>query len=181
MPAQAHRLFFALRPDTATLAAIVRSTEKIRAALAIRGRWLTREKLHMTVQFLGDFTAADDIVRRAEIAAASLHVAPFAFALDRVASFSRRVNPPCVLRCATESEASLQGLTRALGAALREAGLGEYLETRPYVPHLTIAYAQCVLAEPVAIEPIIWHARAIGLIDSHGGQHAQIGTWPLRV
>jgi len=180
MASQVHRLFFALKPDAAAAEAIARTVEMLQATQRIRGRWLPPAKLHLTVQFLGDLTAPDAIVQRARSAAESLRIAPFEFTFDRVASFSRRLNSPCVLRCAPGSEASLQELARELAVLLSAAGLGEYLETRPYVPHLTIAYAQNALPEPIAIEPIIWQACAIGLVDSHGGQHAQIDSWPLR-
>jgi len=178
--ARVHRLFFALHPDAAALDAVGRAIEKAKTAPDIRGRWLAPEKLHVTLQFLGDFVSADAIVSRARGAAANLRVAPFEFTFDRVATLPRRFHPPCVLRCAPGSEAPLQELSRELGAALRAAGLGEYVEARPYVPHLTIAYAQSALPEPIAIEPIVCHARTICLIDSHGGQHVQIGDWPLR-
>ena len=180
MPSQVHRLFFALRPDPAERGEIARAAAGLKAVQHIRGHWLDLAKLHLTVQFLGDFLSTDEIVRQATGAAASLHVAPFEFTLDRVATFPRRFHPPCVLRCAPESEAPLQELARELGTALRTAGLGAHLETRPYVPHLTIAYARSGLPEPIAIEPIIWRAWAIDLVDSHGGQHVQIGRWPLR-
>ena len=180
MAVRVHRLFFALHPDAAALDAVGRAVEKAKTAHDIRGRWLAPEKLHVTLQFLGDFINAGEIVSRASSAATSLRVAPFEFTLDRIATLPRRFHPPCVLRCAPGSETPLQELVRELGAALRLAGLGEHLETRPYVPHLTIAYAQSALPEPIAIEPIVWRACAVGLVDSHGGQHAQIGSWPLR-
>jgi len=180
MPSHVHRLFFALRPDDVVREQIVRTAAELKDAQQIRGRWLDPAKLHMTVQFLGDFINADEVVPRAIRAATSLHVAPFEFALDRAASFSRHSNSPCVLCCAPESEAPLQELARELRTLLSAAGLGEYLEMRPYVPHLTIAYARSAIAEPIPIAPIVWLPRAIALIDSHDGPHAQIGTWPLR-
>lgn len=180
MTSQIHRLFFALFPDATVLAAIGRALERLEVTQRIRARWLQPAKLHLTVQFLGDFIAIDDIVPRARSAAATLRAASFEFTLDGVTTFPRRFNPPCVLRCAPESEPPLQELSRQLGAALRATGLGEYLEMRLYVPHLTIGYARSALIEPIAIEPIDWHAHVIGLVDSHGGQHAQLGSWPLR-
>lgn len=180
MAARVHRLFFALQPDAAALGAVARVVEQAKTVHDIRGRWLAPEKLHVTVQFLGDFTSADEIASRAGRAAGALRVAPFDFTFDRLATFPRRFQPPCILRCAPGSEATLQELARELGTALRAAGLGEYVETRLYVPHLTIAYAQSALPEPLTIEPIVWRARAVCLIDSHGGQHVQIGDWPLR-
>jgi 2'-5' RNA ligase len=87
-----------------------------------------------------------------------------------------------VLGCAAQSEQHLRSFQCELGQALHAAGLGEHLEKRPYVPHLTIAYAEDVLAQPIAISPIVWKAGAFALMDSLVGQstHAEIEHWPLR-
>ena len=180
MTSEFHRLFFALRPDDVVLAAIERAAERLKAMQRVRGRWLHPAKLHMTVQFLGDFAGTDEIEQQATEAAATLRVMPFGFTLDHAASFPRRFNSPCVLRCAAESEAPLQALSRELATALNAAGLGEHLETRPYVPHLTLAYTDSALPGRIAIEPIVWRVSDICLMDSHAGQHTPIGAWPLR-
>jgi len=179
MPAQIHRLFFALRPDATLLAEIERSVQALKTSGCVRGRWLQPEKLHMTVQFLGDFAVADDIARLASHAAAGLHFAAFEFVLDRAETFPRKFNPPCVLRCAENAEAALQHFAHELGAALAAAGLAEFLESRAYVPHVTIAYAERELPKPVALAPILWRAQEFCLIDSVGGAHNEIARWPL--
>ena len=180
MPEQIHRLFFALRPDTTLLGEIARSVQALKAAGDVRGRWLPPQKLHMTVQFLGDFALADDIARRASHAAAGLHFAAFEFVLDRAQTFPRKFNPPCVLRSDENSEATLQHFAHELGAALAAAGLAEFLESRAYVPHVTIAYAERELPNPIALVPILWRAQEFCLIDSIGGTHKEIARWPLQ-
>jgi 2'-5' RNA ligase len=175
-----HRLFFALRPDAAVLDAIGRAAAEIKAAQNIRGRWLDAAKLHLTVQFLGDFASTDEIAGRAALAAAKLRFPPFEFVLDRAETFARRFSPPCVLRCAAASTEPLLMFARELGSALAAAGLSEFLQTREYVPHVTIAYAKSQLHEAVAIAPIGWCAQDFCLIDSVGGTHHEIGRWPLR-
>jgi 2'-5' RNA ligase len=182
MSVQVHRLFFALRPDAAVRENITQATAQLKATQGVRARWLDPAKLHMTVQFLGDFAEPGEIVQRAQDAAASLHVASFQFTLDRVVTFARRFKPPCVLRCATAAEAPLQALWRELGAALRDCGLGAHIEQRPYIPHLTVAYAERVLPEAIAIEPISWLATELSLLESLVGPavHKELGRWPLR-
>ena len=182
MQRQIHRLFFALRPEAQLLSTIESAVATVRTAATLRGRWQAAEKLHLTLRFLGDFAVADDIVRRAIGAAEGIRFAPFEFALDRVESFPRRFNAPCVLRCSNESAAPLHALARELAGALSTAGLAEHHETRPYVPHVTIAYAECALSEPIVIQPIVWHARDFVLVDSRVGTsvHAEMARWPLR-
>lgn len=158
---------------------LISTVAKLKTA-CIRGRWLAAEKFHLTLQFLGDFVGADEIVRRAIGAAECLRFAPFDFVLDRAESFPRRFNPPCVLRCAEASVAPLCALSQQLADALGAAGLAEHLETRPYMPHVTVAYLERDLREPIVIEPIGWHAHEFALIDSSGGAHRELGRWPLR-
>ena len=140
MRAQNHRLFFALRPDAALLEKIAHATQELQTARHIHGRWLQPEKLHVTVQFLGDFLAADEVIALACEGAVNVRCAPFAFVLDRAEAFPRRFNPPCVLRCAAGSEKPLQKFAHELSDALAAAGLAEHLETRAYAPHVTVAY-----------------------------------------
>ena len=182
MPAQIHRLFFALRPDAALQNAIVRVAQELRVDGRVHGRWLKPEKLHVTVQFLGDFSITAQVIAQARAGAGNVRCAPFDFVLDRADTFPRRFNPPCVLRCASESDADLLAFALNLGEALRHAGLAEHLQARAYVPHLTIAYADDALHAPVEITPIVWHARDFCLMDSlvGSGAHAEIARWPLR-
>jgi len=181
MGTQVHRLFFALLPDAALSAEIERSVVAIKAGGLVHGHWVKASKRHLTLQFLGDFFDPDDAIARSRRAGASVRRAPFEFTLNRAATFPRRFNPPCVLRCAVESESDLRSFQAELGMALRVAGLGEHLQRQPYLPHLTIAYAKSALADS-AIEPIIWKADSFALMDSHVGQstHEQIERWPLR-
>lgn len=178
--AQSHRLFFALRPDPSLCEELNGAVAALKTA-GVRGRWLVADKLHLTLQFLGDFVAADEIVHRAIAAAERLHVAPFAFVLDRAEGFARRFNPPCVLRCADASAQPLHALSERLAQALDAAGLAEYIERRPYLPHLTVAYTKTALPGPIAIAPIVWHAREFHLLDSRSGVHRDIARWPLHL
>jgi len=182
MGTQVHRLFFALLPDAALSVEIERTVAAIKAGGLVRGHWVNASKLHLTLQFLGDFFDADDAIARSRRAGANVRRAPFEFTLDRAATFPRRFNPPCVLRCAAESESDLRSFHAELGMALRVAGLREHLDRQPYLPHLTIAYAKSALPADIAIEPIIWKADGFALMDSHVGRstHEQIERWPLR-
>ena len=55
-PPDRHRVFFALWPDDATRAAISRATRE--AVRLSGGRPIAKERLHVTVAFLGELTAA---------------------------------------------------------------------------------------------------------------------------
>jgi 2'-5' RNA ligase len=72
-------------------------------------------------------------------------------------------------------------LRATLGQALADAGLARWLEQR-FTPHVTIAYVDEGLSEPIAIPPIAWGVQAFVLIESHGAtaQHEVLDQWPLR-
>lgn len=178
MTSLVHRLFFAVLPEAAALEAIAGVVAGLKSANTIRGRWTAPDKYHMTVHFLGDHREPADLIGCVMAAAAAVDFAPFALALDRVATFRGRYQLPCVLRCSRESENVVASLWSRLGAALARCGVER--EERRFIPHLTIAYADRMLAD-IPIEPILSRVNEFVLVDSHVGRdtHEIIGRWPL--
>ena len=101
------------------------------------------------------------------MAAAQLRIAPFEVVLDRVATFDGHRKSPCVLRCTPDSEQAVEALRSALGEALATARLADLLESSRFTPHLTIAYIDGSLAQPVAVQSIVWPVREFALVESH--------------
>ena len=181
MPGQTHRLFFALRPDAQVSGEIERAVAAIHASGCVRGRWVNPSKYHITVQFLGNHSGRPaDIVERACAAAEQVSIAPFEVVLDRVATFGGHRKSPCILRCTPGSERAVGILRSALGEALAAGGLGHLLEER-FTPHVTIAYIEGRLGEPVTIEPIAWQVREFALVESRVAQpgHEALARWAL--
>ena len=179
MAPDGHRLFFALFPDTAAAQAIARVVDALRSAKTIRGRWTAPERQHLTARFLGDHGAdAEAVIARARTAAARVHCAAFDVAFDRIATFRGRFQCPCVLRCPAVAEAGVQRLWRELGTALADGGVDNRAENA-FIPHLTIAYADRMLGEPLPIDPFGWRAHEFALVDSCRSEHRVIDRWPL--
>ena len=176
----AHRLFFAVIPGAQAQLSISRIALELREAKTIRGRWIEPDRYHLTLQFLGDFQSADATIATAIDAARRLRCAPIDFLFDRIATFGGRFRAPCVLRCSGESEALAQALWRRQGDALKEAGFDGDMQRR-FKPHVTIAYGDQALAEPMPIEPIAWRADEFVLVDSAvgRGRHEVVARWPL--
>lgn len=174
-----HRLFFAIFPDLPALAAIERVAAGLQEANALRGRWIPREKYHVTVRFLGDYDDehAADTIERASSAAADVHPAGFAMVLDRVATFRGRYRAPCVLRCSRECEAEVHALWQQLGDQLARAGVADG-DGRRFLPHVTIAYSDRNLDEAIAVEPVQWRVGEFALVDSHLSCHRVVARWP---
>ena len=180
MPADIHRLFFALVPDAAALQAVERVVEELRSSKAVRGRWTAAAKYHVTAYFLGDHRAPEPVIRAACNAAAGVAFAPFSITFDRGATFRGHYQVPCAQRSTPDSENVLTALWQQLGTALAQMPI-DHEHHRRYVPHLTVAYADGMIAPPIPITPIHASVNEFVLVDSHVGQdrHDVVARWPL--
>jgi len=117
---------------------LIRDLEKRAADAAPRARvtWLTPDRLHITIRFIGEV----DDVRAAAIAAAlqlPLDVGPFDLTLNGTGAFPKR-GPPRVLWAGIEQgRDALITVEREISSRLTAFGIPP--EGRPYSPHLTLA------------------------------------------
>lgn len=174
------RLFFALRPDASTAAAVMERLAVLRRELGLKGRPLKAEHLHITLHHVGDFVGFPaDLAHRVLEAAKTVHAPAVPVCLDSVLSFGRkdrRNNPLVMLAC--EPLEPLRAFHRNLGVHLQSAGL-QGLRGK-FTPHLTLLYDDALI-ELRVIEPVRWTATEFLLIDSLIGQtrHVVLGRWPL--
>jgi 2'-5' RNA ligase len=167
------RLFLAVWPDDAARARLDRLAQEV--ALVAQGKAVGREKIHLTLVFLGE-VAREREEAIASVARAAAASEPFALMLDRVGSFRRArvgwagasVEPP-----------ALHHLQLRLEAGLRAAGFA--LEERPFRPHVTLARK---IAQPLpmaAIEPIELACDAFALVVSETGtgRYTPVESWRL--
>jgi RNA 2',3'-cyclic 3'-phosphodiesterase len=149
-----HRVFFALWPDDATRAAISRTTRA--AVSASRGRPIAKDRLHVTVVFLGELTAAGlDVARSVP----PILVGAFDLTLDTLGLWPESK----ILWLAPSSPPEALGQLEAhLSEALIERGF--HSEERVYRPHVTLARrAQAV---EVGVEPVTFAVRDLALVES---------------
>jgi len=165
------RVFFALWPDDATRSAMSRATR--RAVQACSGRPIAKDRLHLTVAFLGDITPA-----RLELARTvpPIAVGPFELTLDAVGVWPESrtlwfapMAPPD----------SLGELEAALWDGLVERGFRS--EERIYRPHVTLARRARPIEEEVL--PVVWPVRDLALVESftdgHSVHYEVLERWPL--
>ena len=171
-PAQTrHRVFFALWPDDATRSAISRATRA--TVQACGGRPIAKDRLHLTVVFLGELTAAGLALARA--------VPPI-----RVGLFDVTIDAIGVWPESRILWAAPQGPPEALGEL--EAELSERLaeqgfrfEDRIYRPHVTLARR----ARPIEaqVEPVRWRVEELALVESfpdgRNVHYEVLERWPL--
>lgn len=169
------RVFFALWPDAA-----LRATAAARVAAlapAAVGRPQRPDQLHVTLVFLG--AVAETRLADVRTVAGGVTAAPFAIELDRLEYWRK---PRVLSLCASVVPPVLQGLVERLRGELAARQLPT--ESRPYVPHLTLArkVARYVPAS-ATVEPLRWLAAAITLVESRsldsGSHYEPLASWPL--
>ena len=156
-PADRHRVFFALWPDDATRAAISRATRE--AVRLSGGRPIAKERLHITVAFLGELTAAGLETARA---VPPIAIGPFELTLDAIGVWPES---KILWLAPTALPAALAELENRLWDALVERGFRG--AERDYLPHVTLARR----ARPVdsAVEPVRFPVRGLALVESFPG------------
>jgi 2'-5' RNA ligase len=161
---RSHRLFLSLWPDDGARAQLV--------AHAKQWVWPTGcvtyapADWHVTLHFIGNV----DADRAADIAAAvAVEVAPQPFELT--------MDQPEVCQhglavlLASEVSMPLQALYDRLGNVLRRLDLP--LESRPYLPHVTLARRAASVIAPKAFAPVIWSVRSFALVLSTGDKEGR--------
>jgi 2'-5' RNA ligase len=165
------RVFFALWPDDATRGAISRATRE--AVRSSGGRPIAKERLHVTVAFLGELTGAGLEAARA---VPPIRVGPFELLLDTLGVWPESK----VLWLAPSSPPDALGeLEGRLWDALIERGFRG--EERIYRPHVTLARR----ARPVeaAVEPVRFAVGELALVESfpdgRNVHYEVLERWPL--
>jgi 2'-5' RNA ligase len=145
--------------------------------LSIRdGRPEPLANLHVTLVFIGDVEAGR--VAAIERAAAGASGAAFDLILERVGYWNR----PRILWLGPRSiPPALFTLVRDLRAALERCGMTP--ETRPYLPHMTLARKVTRAPAGTAAGPLSWRVENYSLLESvpaeRGRIYRELAVWPL--
>jgi RNA 2',3'-cyclic 3'-phosphodiesterase len=134
------RLFVAVEIAPAVAEAAGALIERLRERairLAPRSRitWVTADRLHVTVRFIGNVDAGRaDAVRR--VLAPPLGQAPFDLTLAGVGTFPSKGPPRVFWSGVSDGREPLLAIEQHVGERLADAGI--VAEERPYNPHLTL-------------------------------------------
>jgi 2'-5' RNA ligase len=166
-----HRVFFALWPDDATRSAISRATRDIVSASG--GRPIAKDRLHLTVAFLGELTSAGlDVARRVP----PPHVGAFELVLDTLGIWP---DSKILWFAPSAPPDALNELESHLWDGLIERGF--HGEDRIYRPHVTLARRARSVEASVA--PIRWTVAELALVESFpAGRNVHyevLERWPL--
>ena len=165
------RHFFALWPDLPAGIALADLARDL--AQASGGKPVPRDKIHLTLAFLG--AIEPEAVERAREVAAAIRAPAFDLRLDRAGSFrGAKVgwagcdSPPLALLMLAED----------LAAALEGAGF--VVDERPFAPHVTLARRIRTAIARESIPAIGWRAETFSLVRSEAGRYETIGSWGAR-
>ncbi|HEY5622191.1 MAG TPA: RNA 2',3'-cyclic phosphodiesterase [Gammaproteobacteria bacterium] len=167
----AHRAFFALWPDDATRAALVRASRALVAASG--GRAVPAENLHVTLAFLGEL-GEDEFEAVHRVTAPK--VGPFELTIDRT-GFRKRAQ--LLWAAPRDVLPALIALEAGLWERLEEIGIER--ERRAYLPHVTLARkARRAAGE---FSPVRWPVTEMALVESTLGPpnstYSVARTWSL--
>lgn len=175
----AHALFFALLPDPGTASFISACAEELRATHGLGGTPLKADRLHITLQYLGQWQELPQAaVDAAQAAGSTIAMPPFEVVLDQVLSFDKNPRRPLALR-ASDGAPGVTALQHRLYVALFHAGFRRFVG---HPAHMTLAYRSAPLPTRV-LEPMRWQACEFVLVHSHVGKglHEPLHRWPLGV
>jgi RNA 2',3'-cyclic 3'-phosphodiesterase len=156
------RLFFALWPPQEIALALEHWTQ------VLDGRRTSREKIHMTLAYLGEADA-----QKAANAGRRVQAPPFRLVLDEASYWSHNkivwVGPRRV-------PAEMTTLVQALQLELYKESF--ILERRPFAAHVTLV--RKAPAQPLpALQPIEWPVKELALVASAGGAYRTLERFAL--
>jgi 2'-5' RNA ligase len=180
------RLFVAVDPPAEARAHLDRALGLLRGA-AGEPRWITPERWHVTLLFLGAVPEEGVAGLRAAVGEAVARAAPLTLRIAGAGRFGSRRRPQVFW---AGLEGDVGGLTE-LADRLREAalGLGFAVEDRPFRSHLTVGRwrpgrpADAALPDRLAgYRGPVWPVTEVALLASHLGPNPRydvLATWPV--
>ena len=162
------RLFVAIELEEPVAERIVQLGDQLRRRVEARApharlTWIPRDRLHLTVRFIGEVeeTRSDEI--RAALAW-PLDARGFDVTFEGAGAFPMHGSPRVLWAGITHGETELIALEQEVSARLRRCGLP--VEDRPYRPHLTLARVR--------------EAKGLRTDTLFEGLHGTLGTTAVR-
>jgi len=166
------RLFVAIWPDRQVAAEFARVAEPYLG----RGRPVGKDRLHLTLAFLGALSDAqtDTVVK----ALADVDQRACSLVLDQVGHFRRG---GILWLGSSDGQPALEKLSASVRTVVGACGLA--IEKRSFRPHVTIA-RKCWRAPYVGpVTPVVWSVDQFSLIEStlhpSGSRYRLLNSWPL--
>ena len=170
-------LFFTLLPDAAAAARMYGLAEILKGAHGFDRTPVERDRLHVSLFFLGLWS--ERTARLAREAAAEVRLQPFDVLFDRSVSFRGKDGSHPLVLIGDDGSNPLKCFRQMLGAALTRKGLGS-LARGDFTPHVTLLYGAREVDEYPVEPPIGWKVDEFALIHSLRG-HTHLARWRFDV
>lgn len=175
-----HAIFFALYPPAASAAEIVHLVQRLFEDGALSGPRVGRERLHISLNYLGHYARVEDAPLASICAAISeMEMTSFRLALNKIMSFDTH-NGRCP-RVLTGDD-GLSGIFRLHNTIQMTLARARLICWRaPQItPHLTLSREAVALPDEF-VAPIAWDVKDFCLVHSPQGdsRHLILGRWPL--
>jgi 2'-5' RNA ligase len=133
------RLFVAIDLDQPARQAVGALQQRIAKTLSNSRalKWVRPEHMHLTLAFLGEVAAPDDVTRVVEAMSRQLGAVRFAAGLERLGVFPSRGAPRVLWLGVGEGESRIVEARREVVGRLTPVGFQD--DPRPFHPHLTLA------------------------------------------
>jgi 2'-5' RNA ligase len=172
------RLFFALWPEAADRAALVRAVEP--ALSAVHGRLVPPENHHLTLAFLGsipDERVADARAIGREVARRMPPGTRIKVELDRLDHWRKAE----IVVAEADTPAPAATLAESLKAALSAGGFAPDL--KPFRAHVTLARKVSRASAGLRMDSVRWSFASLALIESRtlpsGSLYSVVDSWVL--
>lgn len=183
------RLFIAINLPTEVRRAIVDATAPMRQA-APRLSWVTEERLHLTMEFLGDQPEESVAPLRAALAREAARHAPVTLELRGLGAFPN-LRSPRIVWLGVAADPRLELLQHDLARMCEE--LGYERDARAFRPHITLGRARTPLHADAArtlaaaARAVAWsatvEARSVDIMESRllpsGARYGVVAGIPL--
>ncbi len=173
------RVFFAIWPDSDAKTRLVRLGRSLQGESGCTGRATKVENIHLTLVFVGEVEPAR-LATLCRVAGEIPTSAARAFDLmiEKIGYWKHKGILYTALGSVPDE---LLDLVSTLRGAVADAGF--VLESRPYVPHVTLMRNASCPSLPELMGPIRWQVREWMLVRSEqtsdGPIYAPVGRWPL--
>ena len=179
-PKHPERMFFALFPDGEPAVLAERCGQLFRSQHGPPGQPLLTERLHISLQMVGDYKRLrGKFLFAARQAAQAIVMRPFEVTLSGISTFDETRPDWHPLVLLAEGHA-LRDLQRRLGVAMNGIGLNP---ADDFTPHMTLSYGPNTI-RPREIEPIRFVVREFCLVHNERwlgrlGTYHLLERWPL--
>lgn len=175
-----HVLYFALQPPTEVAERVATLLAGFRVKHRFTAKPTPSERLHVSLNYVGDFKyPPGPVIEKAMAAVADVAARRFVVAFNRMGTWSAGDGERPIVLWGDDGVIGVNALYSTIHRALVRQGMAPRREAE-IAPHMTLLRDRAEMPEAL-IEPVVWRADDFVLVHAiHGeGRHDVLGRFPL--